>query len=296
MKKITSLTLAVLLPAPLAGLQAQQVEPPHQPANSNAEAHPPVGQQPRRPAGYKPYHYPKSAEDLLREETPAFLKRAHDAWQDMTKVVNAGPYRPTPESFRTHPCPEWFLDAKFGMFIDWGPWSVAGWAPQEPTATYPDWYEDKLQAEYREYHLKTWGADIGPDDFIQLMRGESFRPVEFVNLAKAAGMRYVVPFLKHHGGYCLWNSSFTHRNSVEWGLNRDVAAELADACRAAGLRYGAYVSLGEWNYPVVRDGKIKYLGFNGQVRDDAGKADRSSRARCRSATSRVIIWRRPSRN
>ena len=220
------------------------------------EAHPRVGQQPRRPANYVPFHYPKTPQDLLREETPTFLERAHAAWSDTQAVIRQGPYQPTRESLGTHPCPEWFLDAKFGMFIDWGPWSVAGWAPQKEKANYPDWYEQRLFKEYRDYHLKAWGADIQPDDLIQLMRSSEFRTERFTELARAAGMRYVVPFLKHHGGYCLWQSSFTLRNSVEWGLKRDVARELAEACRAANLRYGAYVSLGEWNYPVLKDGEL----------------------------------------
>ena len=226
------------------------------------EAHPPVGQQPRRPANYVPFHYPKSPQDLLREETPAFLQRAHAAWNDTQAVIRQGPYQATRESLGTHPCPEWFLDAKFGMFIDWGPWSVAGWAPQLEKATYPDWYEQRLFKEFRDYHLKAWGADIQPDDLIQLMRSNEFRTERFTELAQAAGMRYVVPFLKHHGGYCLWQSSFTHRNSVEWGPKRDVARELAQACRAAQLRYGAYVSLGEWNYPVVKDGALWTVGLD----------------------------------
>jgi alpha-L-fucosidase len=220
------------------------------------EAHPPVGQQPRRPAGYQPFHYPKSAEDLLHAETPAFLERAHAAWEATGAVIQRGPYHADLASIGTHPCPEWFLDAKFGMFIDWGPWSVAGWAPQNKKATYPDWYENKLLNDYRDYHLKTWGADIQPDDLIQLMRSGGYRAGRFTELAQAAGMRYIVPFLKHHGGYCLWDSSFTHRNSVEWGLKRDFAEELSQACRAAGLRYGAYVSLGEWSYPVIKNGEL----------------------------------------
>jgi len=231
-------------------------------ASNYSEAHPPVGQQPRRPANYVPFHYSKSPQDLLREETPAFLERAQAAWSDTQAVIEQGPYRPTRESLGTHPCPEWFLDAKFGMFIDWGPWSVAGWAPQQEKATYPDWYEQRLLKEYRDYHLKVWGADIQPDDLIQLMRSDEFRTERFTELVQAAGMRYVVPFLKHHGGYCLWQSSFTHRNSVEWGLKRDVARELAVACRAAKLRYGIYVSLGEWNYPVLKDGALWTVSLN----------------------------------
>jgi len=226
------------------------------------EAHPPVGEQPKRPAGYVPYQYPKTAEQLWHDETPALLEKSHAAWEQAEATIDKGPFKADHESIGTHACPEWFSDAKFGMFIDWGPWSVAGWAPQAKLATYPDWYERRLFKEYRDYHLKAWGEDIRPDDLIQLLRPDEFHPEGFTTLAKAAGMRYVVPFLKHHGGYCLWNSSFTHRNSVEWGLRRDFAKELSAACQGAGLRYGAYVSLGEWNYPIIKDGGLYTSGLD----------------------------------
>jgi alpha-L-fucosidase len=248
-----SLALLILL-AGVAGLAAVQDWP---------EAHPPTGQQPRRPAGYTPFHYPRTPGQIWRDETATFSGRAHTAQQDLHATVARGSFRGDHESIAMHRVPEWFLDAKFGMFVDWGPWSVAGWAPQAEKATYPDWYEQRLFKEFRDYHVKVWGADVRPDDLIELLQARELRPAELAGLAKAAGMRYVVPFLKHHGGYCLWNSSFTHRNSVEWGIHRDVAAEMSQAFRAAGLRYGAYLSLGEWNYPVVKDGALWTVTLNG---------------------------------
>lgn len=227
------------------------------------EAHPEVGHQPRRPSGYLAYHYPRSTEALLHEETPALLERARASWASLQAEIARGPFAPTHDSLARHRAPEWYLDAKFGMFIDWGPWSVAGWAPQADKATYPDWYEQRLLNDYRDYHLKTWGADVGSDDFIQLLEGDAFRADRFVELARAAGMRYVVPFLKHHGGYALWDSSFTHRDSVEWGLHRNIAAELGQALHQAGLRFGAYVSLGEWNYPVVAGNELRSVSMSG---------------------------------
>ena len=194
-------------------------------------------------------------------------ERARRISADVQATIDKGPYRADHESIGAHPAPEWFLDAKFGMFVDWGPWSVAGWAPQAEKATYPDWYEQRLFKEFRNYHVKTWGADIGPDDLIQLLRDDQFKPPELVALAQAAGMRYVVPFLKHHGGYALWDSSFTHRDSVEWGLHRNVAREIGAAAHAAGLRYGAYVSLGEWSYPVTSGSELQRLTFDGVTRE-----------------------------
>jgi alpha-L-fucosidase len=227
------------------------------------EAHPPIGQQPRRPAGYTPFVPRRTPEQLWHEETPALTARAHVAARDMSTTIERGRFKGDHESIAQHRIPEWFLDAKFGMFIDWGPWSVAGWAPQAEKATYPDWYEQRLFKEFRDYHVKVWGPDIRPDDLIELLQARELRPAGLAGLARDAGMRYVVPFLKHHGGYSLWNSSYTHRDSVEWGIHRDVAAEMSRAFRAAGLRYGAYVSLGEWNYPVVQDGGLRTVTLDG---------------------------------
>lgn len=229
------------------------------------EAHPPTGQQPRRPAGYRPFTYPRTPQDIWRSETAAQLARSREAWRAIDETIARGPYVGTFESIARHRAPEWFADAKFGMFVDWGPWSVAGWAPQAEKATYPDWYEQRLFAEFKDYHARTWGADIGPDDLIELLDGRAFDVQGIASLASAAGMRYVVPFLKHHGGYALWDSSFTHRDSAEWGLKRDLATEMAAACRKAGLRFGTYVSLGEWNYPLVVDGALRGTSLAGGV-------------------------------
>ena len=105
------------------------------------ESHPPIGHQPRRPAGYVPVRYAKTPADLLREESDALRARAQRVSADVQATIDKGPFRADHASIATHSCPEWLLDAKFGMFIDWGPWSVAGWAPQAEKATYPDWYE-----------------------------------------------------------------------------------------------------------------------------------------------------------
>ena len=174
---------------------------------------------------------------------------ARRASAEVQATVAKGPYRAEHDSIGTHPCPEWFLDAKFGMFVDWGPWSVAGWAPQAEKATYPDWYEAAPLQGVPRLPRGDVGRGHRARRPIQLLARRRLRAAALAALARSAGMRYVVPFLKHHGGYALWDSSFTHRDAVEWGLRRDIAGELGAAARAAGLRYGAYVSLGEWGYP-----------------------------------------------
>jgi alpha-L-fucosidase len=168
------------------------------------------------------------------------------------------PYEPTLRSLARHPTPEWFDDIKFGMFIDYGLYSVAGYAPKkESGAMYPDWYLFRMydSPEVAEYHRKTWGKDFQRDDFIPLFKAESFDPEHIADVAEKSGMRYVVPFSKHHDGFCLWPSSYTGRNSLAMGPRRDLVGPLNDACRKRGLKFGFYFSLEEWEYPVIQDGR-----------------------------------------
>ena len=144
------------------------------------------------------------------------------------------------------------------MFIDYGLYSVAGYAPKlESGAMYPDWYLYNMyhSPEVVKYHKATWGNDFQRDDFIPLFKAEKFDPEEIAQIAADAGMRYVVPFCKHHDGFCLWPSSFTKRNVMDMGPKRDLIGPLNEACKKRGLKFGFYFSLEEWEYPTLQDGK-----------------------------------------
>jgi alpha-L-fucosidase len=167
-------------------------------------------------------------------------------------------YKPTLRSIRRHAAPEWFDDVKFGMFIDYGLYSVAGYAPKKETgAMYPDWYLRRMYdtPEVQKYHREKWGENFQRDDFIPLFTAENFDPEDIAMVAEDAGMRYVVPFCKHHDGFCLWPSSYTRRNAMEMGPKRDLIGPLIDACRKRALKFGFYFSLEEWEYPVIQDGR-----------------------------------------
>jgi alpha-L-fucosidase len=192
-------------------------------------------------------------------------KGKQPAGKQVQEVIYS-PYTPDLASVRRHECPEWFRDAKFGMFIDWGLYSVAGWdAPKKSGAMYPDWYmKNMLDGAVKEYHVKTWGRDFMPDDFIPLFTADDYNPEWLVDLAEDAGMKYVIPFCKHHDGFCLWPSSYTGRDAADMGPKRDLVRPLVDACYRNGLKFGFYFSLDEWYYPVVKDG-VK------QIREWGGK-------------------------
>lgn len=139
----------------------------------------------------------------------------------------AGAKAETPEQYAGRMKP--WRDARFGMFIHWGPVSLKGteigWSrgDQVPVEEY-----DNL---YTQFNPVKFNAD------------------EWVSVAKAAGMKYIVLTTKHHDGFCLWDTKQTDYNIMNSPFKRDVTAELAKACRKQGLAFGTYYSTCDWHHP-----------------------------------------------
>jgi alpha-L-fucosidase len=159
--------------------------------------------------------------------------------------------------------PSWFPEAKFGIFIHWGPYSVPAWA--EPVGelgtveegawfrhnAYAEWYWNTIRLEdspARHHHIETY-ADAPYDDFLDAWDAADFDADDWVKLFADAGARYVIPTTKHHDGVTLWDAPGTAaRNTVHRGPGRDLVAELERAVRRAGLRFGVYYSGGlDWS-------------------------------------------------
>ena len=233
----------------------------------------------RRPAGWKGELWPEDLRTLAAKHAEEVRSLAAAKMREVNKVNANGLYHAAGESIDRHLCPAWFADAKLGIFVDWGPWSVASWAPYSKGGRfYPDGYENhcdfpigsepgERDALFRAYHLKNWGADFHRDHFLALFRAESFDARSLMGLARRAGAKYVVPFMKHHGGFCLWDCPYTFRDACDWGPRRDLAREMADACRAEGLKFGFYFSHGlEWGYPIRQnDGSIGFVNAAGET-------------------------------
>lgn len=205
----------------------------------------------------------KKSDAVKPGDTPRKVLGRYETPRDAAPAY--GPYSPNLNSIRRHKCPEWFRDAKLGMFIDWGIYSVPGWAPrQENGGVYPDGYLNHILTRDadREYHEKTWGKDFMPDDFIPMFTAENFRAEELMRLAAESGMKYVVPFCKHHDGFCLWPSSYTGRNALEMGPRRDLVRPMVEECNRLGLKFGFYFSVEEWRAPVIVDGEKKIRVWN----------------------------------
>lgn len=231
----------------------------------------------RRPADWKPTPpCPKTLPEIARDHSAATLARARAQMEKVNAVNRAGKYAATGAGMDRHACPDWFVDAKLGMFVDWGLYSIAAYSPYVKGARlYPDWYEYKCRPEYTmadsaaAYHRKNWGADFQPDHFIGLFRGTRFDAAKMMKVFRQCGAKYVVPFLKHHSGFCEWDCSYTFRDTVDGPAKRDFAREMADAARAEGLKFGIYTSQAdEWEYPILQDdGSIKMRLWGGRLVD-----------------------------
>jgi alpha-L-fucosidase len=176
-------------------------------------------------------------------------------------------YEPKWESLDKRPSPQWFLDAKFGIFIHWGLYSVPGWGVK---GEYAEWYWNKMHDQkvansWWQYHQRVWGKDFDYAQFAPLFRCENFDAKQWADVFARSGAKYIVPTSKHHEGFALWPSAEASRtwgrpwNAVETGPKRDLMAELAKATRGRGLKFGFYYSLYEWYNPLWLSDRKRYV-------------------------------------
>jgi alpha-L-fucosidase len=154
--------------------------------------------------------------------------------------IATGPYKPTLESLAEKQAPEWFRDAKFGIWAHWGVQSV----PRQG-----DWYARRMYLQGDrgyEHHLKTYGhpSEHGFKDIIPLWKAEKFDPERLMKLYKGAGARYFVSMGVHHDNFDLWNSKFHEWNAVKMGPHRDIVGAWRREARKLGLRFGVSEHLG----------------------------------------------------
>jgi len=148
---------------------------------------------------------------------------------------SSAPFEPTWESLSNFTIPDWYQDAKFGIFIHWGIYSVPAFDNE--------WYSRNMYLEGTpafEHHQKTWGhqSKFGYKDFIPLFKAEKFDPDAWAALFKEAGARYVVPVAEHHDGFTMYDSAYSRWTAAKMGPKRDVIGELAKAVRNKGLVFG----------------------------------------------------------
>ena len=222
----------------------------------------------------------------LASAGPARQPRAAGVAAAVPLSPSAVRYNDSWASLDSRPLPEWFDDAKFGIFIHWGVYSVPSWSP---VGEYAEWYWDRLRNQddnevtaafhngtphtrKQQRHdprsspnppptnspallappLRLCAATYGPSfryqDFAPMFKAELFNATAWADLFRRSGARYTVPTSKHHEGFTMWPSAQSWNwNAVDIGPHRDLLAEIMDATRAAGLHAGMYFSLYESN-------------------------------------------------
>ena len=156
--------------------------------------------------------------------------------EKINKVIADGPYSDTWESLCGYPEAEWYKNAKLGIFIHWGLYSVP--------AYYSEWYSRAMYQQGNpayEHHLKTYGKhkDFGYKDFIPMFKAEKFDPEKWAELFKASGAKFVMPVAEHHDGFQMYDSELCKYNARQMGPCRDVLSELKAEIEKNGMAFTA---------------------------------------------------------
>lgn len=173
-------------------------------------------------------------------------------------------YQPTWQSIDSRPVPTWFEDAKFGIFIHWGVYSVPAYSPtvRDKVGVYDRyaehywrrWKSDAPKEHFfKEFHNRVYGPNVTYQDFANQFKAEFFDPDQWASQLKGAGAQYVVLTSKHHEGFALWPSVKSWNwNAVDVGPHRDLLGDLTKAVQTKGLKMGYYYSLLEWYHPLYK--------------------------------------------
>jgi len=176
--------------------------------------------------------------------------------KDVDNLDRQGRFRPDWESLQKYEVPEWYKDAKFGIFIHWGLYSVPAFANE--------WYPRNMYREGSEeykHHIATYGPPdkFGYKDFIPMFKAEHYDPAAWADLFRRAGATYVVPVAEHHDGFAMYDSGVSDWTAAKMGPHRDLIGDLEKAVRSAGLHFGVSSHRVEHNF---------FLGVGRTIRSD----------------------------
>ncbi len=189
--------------------------------------------------------------------------------QAAERVKTTTKYTPDWESLKKrNPAPDWFRDAKFGIYFHWGVYSV----PAFGSEWYPrNMYNKKGNSREYRHHVETYGDPnkFGYADFVPMFKAEKFNADEWAELFKKAGARFAGPVAEHHDGYSMWASKLTPWNAKDTGPKRDIAGDLAKAIKSRGMRFVTTFHHERNNlYQIDRKGQMVWTGHYEFVKRD----------------------------
>ena len=168
------------------------------------------------------------------DKTPLVGVEMKEYLKKIDQVIENGYYKDNWDSLMNFELPVWFKNAKFGIFIHWGLYSVP--------ANSNEWYSRNMYIEGMpayEHHVKTYGPqkEFGYKDFIPMFTAEKFDPAEWATMFKEAGAQYIFPVAEHHDGFQMYRSEISHFNAFEMGPKRDLLMELKEEFEKQGLNF-----------------------------------------------------------
>jgi len=163
------------------------------------------------------------------------MSRLDKTLRSIDATVESGPFAPSWDSLQEYEIPEWYLDAKFGIFIHWGVYCVPAFGNE--------WYPRQMYQRgtpHYEHHLDTYGphTEFGYKDFIPMLTAEKFDAGEWAELFADAGAKFIVPVAEHHDGFAMYDCSFSDWTATKMGPKRDIIGELATAVRNKRMVFG----------------------------------------------------------
>jgi len=199
---------------------------------------------------------PAAIDEIWQKASSKFDARRAELLESVDQMNKKEPFRADWESLRNYQVPEWYKDAKFGIFIHWGVYSVPAFGSE--------WYPREMYisgSEEYKHELAVYGPldSFGYKDFIPSFRAEKFDPLAWARLFKEAGARYVVPVFEHHDGFAMYDCSLSDWTAAKMGPHRDLLGDLAIAIRTEGLHLGASSHRVEHNF---------FLGVGRTIRSD----------------------------
>jgi len=178
-----------------------------------------------------------NADDLIWQKAVAkYDGKRVEIVKEVDQESHAGPFQPNWDSLKNYKIPEWYQDAKFGIFIHWGVYSVPAFGSE--------WYPRNMYLQGTpefKHEVATYGPQtkFGYKDFIPQFHAEHFDPAAWAALFKESGAKYVIPVSEHHDGFPMFYSDLTDWCAGKMGPKRDIIGDLAKAIRAEGLHFGA---------------------------------------------------------
>lgn len=219
-------------------------------------------------------------------------KATEEAIQRIDEVVAHGPFRASWGSLETYRVPEWYRDAKFGIFIHWGVYSV----PAFDNEWYPRNMYERDSIVFK-HHIQTYGpqSKFGYKDFISQFHAEKFDPDQWAELFRKAGAKYVVPVAEHHDGFPMYDCSLTDWCAAKIGPKRDIVGALALATRKRGLHFGTSTHRAEhwwfYNGGTTFDSDVqdpRYAGLYGPAQPEKTQPDKAYLDDWLARTSEIV--------